>query len=274
MGITLGLLHFHTVDHSDDPFHQHRCVGLRRLGDQTLISRMIGRLNDSEQVDVVGIVLPTDASSRRALRECLPRHLRLWEGTSDAVADTRRALSESNATSVVLVGIEQPFFDILLLDQLVTHGRYSTADFLFYGDGDKIAPSENGLVAHWFSSAAIQVADENAGDTERYSAAAYVLANRDQFNVECLPLPDDLDPPNLRLRIDNAEDWEHAHMIEEALEEDSSWRDIAGLLRHQPQLQQRMARLNQAERTPRRPHVASQQRRQANHARNQSSGEH
>ena len=65
--------------------------------------------------------------------------------------------------------------------------------------------------------------------------------------MRLLPAPSGLDRDDLRLTIESEEDWEHAQVIFEALgPEELDWQRIAGLLRGQPRLRQRMAVLNRA----------------------------
>ena len=72
----------------------------------------------------------------------------------------------------------------------------------------------------------------------------------ERFNIRLLPLPQELDREDVRLRIDGEEDWEHAQAIYDALgheDADWDWRRIADLLDHQPALRRRMALLNSAD---------------------------
>ena len=68
--------------------------------------------------------------------------------------------------------------------------------------------------------------------------------------MRLIQVPAALDRDDVRLTVEEQEDWEHAEAIFEALGPESlDWQRIAGLLDQQPALRQRMAVLNQADAT-------------------------
>lgn len=91
-------------------------------------------------------------------------------------------------------------------------------------------------------------AEQSASESlDRQQSTRYVSLHPELFQLRFLPTPVEIDRDDIRLAIDHEEDWEHAHVIFDALgPERLDWRQIAELLAEQPELRKRMASLNRA----------------------------
>ncbi len=80
---------------------------------------------------------------------------------------------------------------------------------------------------------------------EREHVTKYIYSHPEKFNIRLIPAPIEIDRDDVRLTVDEEEDWDHVLTIYEALgPEKMDWRRIANLLDHQPALRSRMAALN------------------------------
>jgi spore coat polysaccharide biosynthesis protein SpsF len=170
---------------------------------------------------------------------------------ADALGQMADALTSYPSQSVVRVGIEQPFVDPELIDRLVTRARHHPGcDYIGYSSrsGKPAIQSALGMFGEYFQIRALLVADREAHLPEdRANVTRYLYSRPDKFLVRMIPVPDELDRDDLRLRIESADDWEHVQQIVDALgDEHLDWQRIAGLLAGQPDLRKRMAAMNQS----------------------------
>ena len=286
MRSVLGLIHFHHVLQSQHPFHRSMCLGARRFGDQTLLEWVVGRVLEAQHLDQVAVLMPGDVDKELAIR-IGPRVTILPQMDLGTMKDFARAIEQCDADGVVLVGIERPFIDPNLIDELVLSAHATTADYAVFhsrpefrqtGSSEakmtqQAAPQVPGLAtspetavsdpigiaAEWCSRKALEVSvrEQPTCLATRETWVRWIANQADRFTVQQFNLPPALDRHDLRLAVENAEDWEHAHMIYEALgRDDLHWPRLTQLLDQQPEIRQRMARLNDAEHGVARPHVA------------------
>ncbi len=219
----------------------------RKLGGKSILERVVRRVTDSERLDQVVVLC---ASAQLAsVRGLVPSDVEVVatensDLLSTAIATCRRL----NVKSLVHVSHENPFVDPELIDRLVnTADAHPNCDYIGYcrGDGRPAVLTHMGMLAEWCSVAALCQAARGVSVDRRHLTAS-LYAHPEQFNVRLLPVPVELDREDLRLRLDGEEDWEHAHVIYEALGHDEwDWRQVVELLHGQPALRSRMAHLNQ-----------------------------
>lgn len=225
--------------------HRHWSIG-RKLGGKSILERVVRRVTDSERLDQVVVLCASEQLSN--VRDLVPSDVevvaaRNADSLSAAVAFCQRL----NAQALVHVSGENPFVDPELIDRLVTTADvHPNCDYIGYcrGDGRPAVLTHMGMLAEWCSVAALcSAARDAAADRRHFTATLY--GHPERFNVRLLPLPIELDREDLRLRLDGEEDWEHAHVIYEALGHDEwDWRQVVDLLHGQPALRSRMAHLN------------------------------
>ncbi|MDA0659401.1 MAG: hypothetical protein O3C60_11225 [Planctomycetota bacterium] len=276
MQTVMGLIHFQAITQSKDPFHLRQCMASRRFGRQTLLDWLMSRVSQAEQLQSVGVLVPPDLHS--LLIERIPLHVQVVPAQGrDAIHDLLAALEMGRADSLVLVGIERPFVDPSLIDELVLTASASRADYASYYSRQSTTPQAIqtnvesriepemmgadpvGIGAEWCSGGALRKVDSRTKELPlRAQGAQLIAANAQEFKVNRLALPLLADRRDLRLAIDNSEDWDHALTLFEALgPEGMDWRRVTGLLDQNPEIRQRMARLNGAE-DMNRPHLRVQ----------------
>lgn len=219
---------------------------------KTLLEWVVRRVTDCQWLD--GAIVVAGATDEGAGIEAhVPPDVPLYRSQrADALGQFADALTSYPSESVVRVGIEQPFVDPELIDRLVTRARqYPDCDYIGYSSrsGRPAIQSSLGMFGEYFQTRALLVADREACLAEdRANVTRYLYSRPDKFLVRMIPVPAQLDRDDLRLRIENAHDWDLAQEIVDALgDEQLDWQQIAGLLAQQPNLRRRMAALNRAD---------------------------
>ena len=143
-----------------------------------------------------------------------------------------------------------PFVDPDLIDRLITAAETSSCDyagFSFRG-GRPVMQSKLGVFAEWCRTLAVQRAstgDRCCGSSRGNSL--FVFAAR-SVSHHMIAVPPRLDRDDLRLAIDDEEDWEELRPSDALGRESLDWQYIAALLDRQPTMRARMARRNRARR--------------------------
>ena len=219
---------------------------------KTLLEWVVRRVTDCQWLDGAIVVAPA-ADVGTAIADLVPPDVPLYRSErTDALGQLADAVTSYPSESVVRVGIEQPFIDPELIDRLVTRARqYPNCDYIGYcsRNGKPAIQSSLGMFGEYFQTRALLLADREACLPEdRANVTRYLYSRPDKFLVRMIPVPAQLDRDDLRLRIERADDWEHAQEIVEALgDEQLDWQQIAGLLAQQPDLCKRMAALNRTD---------------------------
>jgi len=223
----------------------------RGLEGRSLLDWAIRRVTDCERLDAVIVVAPcTEATS--ALATMVPPDVPVhFSSAHDELGRLIDAVSEFRALAIVRISIDHPLVDPVLLDRLVIDAaEHSGVDYLGYclPDGRPAVRSPVGLFGEWFRTKALVRAHRDS--TTRaggQSVTELFCSHPEKFQLRLLAIPLELQRDDLRLAIDNLEDWEHAQAIFDALgTEQVDWQRIAGLLDNQPALRQRMAEMNRA----------------------------
>ena len=222
----------------------------RKFGNQPLFEWVARRVTESICVDQVLVV--ADPSLRDVIAPLLPPDMDAFFGEQrDPLARLAAAIRRADASSVVRVRADRPFVDPTLIDRLICDAnRHPRCDYIGYisRDGGQLLQSRLGIFAEWCVADAIFRAERTATDSlDRQQSTRYVSLHPEQFQLRFLTAPAEIDRDDIRLAIDHEEDWEHAHLIFEALgPERLDWRRIARLLADHPQLREKMATLNRA----------------------------
>jgi spore coat polysaccharide biosynthesis protein SpsF len=224
---------------------------VRKLGTRSLLEFVVRRVTDCARLNGVVVVVGDDFDGTLA-RDLVPSDVEVFTSSGrDALSRFCAVLDHYQPDGVVHVCAENPFIDPVLIDQLViSAGDGPDCDYVGFRcrDGRPATSTSLGLFAEWCRPAALRVAEQRAiAVADRNDATSYLYSHPDEFDLRLLPAPPGLDRDDLRLTIESEEDWDHAQVIFEALgPEELDWQRIAGLLRGQPGLRQRMAVLNRA----------------------------
>ncbi len=222
----------------------------RQLGGRPLLDWVIRRATDSLLLDrVVVLFSPQQETS---LRQLIPSDVSVVVSRQpDALGRFAAACREFDATKVVRIRLDCPFVDPELIDRLIcTANAHPGCDYIGYcvGSGEPTVRSRLGMFAEWCRTEAVYDSDATAVGSDRREVTRFILSHAEIFQLRLIPVPPQLDRPDLRLTIAGEEDWENVYTILEALgPDDLDWQAIACLLDQQPALRQRMADLNLAE---------------------------
>jgi spore coat polysaccharide biosynthesis protein SpsF (cytidylyltransferase family) len=248
---TLGVVWIRprAAEHNSDEWLH--LLAARRFGGKSLLDWVVRRVTDAQRLDGVIVVLAADADQQQVGQRVPPDVPCYFSDRRDPLARLTAAVDEYPAAALVCVGVENPFIDPVLIDQLITaaeSGGHCDYASYFSRESRIAALSQLGVLAEWISTDALRRADRMARHArERQDVASYIRAHPRKFRTLRIPIPVELDRDDLRLAISVEEDWDHAHEIYEALgPEGLEWQRIADLLDRQPALRRRMAVLNRA----------------------------
>jgi len=222
----------------------------RRLAGKSVLEWVVRQLTDCELLDQV-VVLTDNAENGALIRKITPVDVPIFASEKDTtVACLVDILEHHPAESCVFIGADWPFLDPALVDQLVrtameteVHCDYAAYQFMneYFSAGKPF-----GLFPEWYRAVSLLIAVEQAEDeVHRQLPGCFFLDHQGSFEVELLPAPAGLDRIDIRLTFDQEDDWENILAIHDALgTEDFDWRKLSNLLHYQPQIRQKMARLN------------------------------
>ena len=221
----------------------------RRLGGRSLLEHVVRRVTDCAWLDGV-VVAAGDSREDREIASLAPPEVPVFYGDGgDLLRCFVDTIDAFDADHIVRVCPDNPFIDPLFIERLVLTGReHPHCDYIGYASrtGRPAVLSSVGIFGEWCKADALRTAAREArSPADREQVTRYIYSHPETFRLRLIPIPDDLDRDDLRLTVDYEEDFEHAQWIFEALgAEESDWRRIAGLLKEQPKLRERMARLN------------------------------
>ena len=225
-------------------------IARRKFAGKPLLEWVVRRVTEAHCLDRVVVLAGSDPLSR-SLAKLVPRDVPVF--VSDAADPMERMASvvrQFPCYSLVRMSVSHPFVDPLLVDRLVTTALadklcdYATFRF---ASGRSVMQSKVGVFAEWCKAEAILRADRMAHEADDRACPTSFLADHPElFNLKYLPVPDKLDREDLRLEIQDEQDWEHVQTIVDALGPESlDWQFITSLLDRHPNICGRMRELNQ-----------------------------
>ncbi|MEX2121670.1 MAG: NTP transferase domain-containing protein [Pirellulales bacterium] len=221
----------------------------RKLGSHSLVELVVRRVTDCQRLDQV-LVVADEGLDHSRLAELVPPDVPIHSSSRpDMLGRFASAVAITHASAVVRVCADNPFVEPMFIDRLVsTADAHPECDYISYcsADGRPTILSALGVFAEWCRAGALLQADREASaPADREQVTRYLYSHPEKFQLRFIPVPPELDRDDMRLTVDSEEDWEHAQTIYDALGfEGLDWQRIAGLLRRQPALRQRMAVLN------------------------------
>jgi len=248
MSLTLGLVEICSSQFSTA---QAERLAERRLAGRSLLHWIVRRVTDSIHLDRV--VVLADTAHKAAAMQHTPADATVFVAPQpDALGRVAAAVQHFGANQIVRVTLDNPFVDPSLIDRLIcTANTNPGCDYIGYylHSGLPAVRSTLGVFAEWCRGEALLQANQLARDAdERQAVTRYVYSHPEQFQLRLIPVPQELDRRDVRLRMHSDEDWEHAQAIIDAIgADDLDWHSIARLLNAQPEMRQRMAVLNQAQ---------------------------
>lgn len=231
----------------------------RRVGGRSLLEWVVRRMTDCQQLGAV-VVMTSQGETQKELADLVPLDVPVV--VTDAPSQIGRfaqVLERFHAKSFVRIRANQPFIDPSLIDQLVSSSNHhSEPDYVTYcmKCGRPAILSPCGLFAEWLRTETFFKMEERlrlAGSLEGTGdLTPYILARPDRFTIRLITAPEVLDRPDLRLVLEDEEDWDNVFSILDATASDPliDYRRLTSLINNQPEICQRMAARNR-ERTAR-----------------------
>jgi spore coat polysaccharide biosynthesis protein SpsF len=227
-------------------------IARRRFGGKTLLEWVVRRVSDSEHLAGVIVLAGDDSLSRRLVENCPPDAHVFHSAQPDPLGRFADVVRHCQCPSAVRLSVGHPFVDPDLIDRLIAAvASGNGCDYASYcfGDGRPVVQSKLGVFAEWCRGEAVLLADRLARPgPERADATRFLYSHPEIFALRLVDVPRQLDRDDVRLAIQDEEDWEHVQIILDALGPESlDWQIITALLDRQPGIRERMARLNRAE---------------------------
>jgi spore coat polysaccharide biosynthesis protein SpsF (cytidylyltransferase family) len=222
----------------------------RRFGGKTLLEWVVRRISDAERVHEIVVLGGEDSLSHSLVEHCPPDVRVLLSPAADPLGRFADAVRRFKPGGVVRLRVNHPFVDPELIDRLVVTGANSGADYAGYqlSDCRPAIESKIGVFGEWCDAKAVLRAERLASRAaDRADATRFLYSRPDLFTAKFVAAPSQLDRDDLRLAVQDEEDWEHVQIILDALGPESlDWQYIAALLDRQPAMRARMADRNRA----------------------------
>ncbi len=222
----------------------------RRLAGKSVLEWVVRQMTDCELLDCV-VVLTDKAENGDLIRTLTPHDVSFFMSDQDTtIACLVDTIQNFPAEACVFIGADWPFLDPTLVEQLIRAAVETDVpcDYAAYQFMNEYfcAGRPFGLFPEWYRAASLLIAADQAEDEVHCQLpGCFFLDHQSNFEIELLPAPAGLDRVDIRLTFDQEDDWENILAIHDALgTDDFDWRKLSNLLHHQPQLRQRMARLN------------------------------
>jgi spore coat polysaccharide biosynthesis protein SpsF len=205
----------------------------RRFGGKSLLEWVVRRMSDADRLDGVVVLAGDDPFSR-------------------GLGRFAAAVRHFQCSAAVRLSVSQPFVDPILIDRLLALvASGNTCDYASFAlaDGRPVTQARLGVFAEWCRGEAILLANRLARrDHERADATRFLHWHPEIFAIRLFPVPPQLDRDDVRLAIQDEEDWEHVQLILDALGPESlDWQFITALIDRQPTIRERMAHRNREE---------------------------
>ena len=229
---------------------QRRQAG-RNLSGKPVLEWVARQMTDSCRLN--GVIVLTDDSEENAFIQVLtPLDIPVFVSKiNEPLAAVLQALEQYNAESCVLIGMDWPLIDPTIVDRLIRSAENATCDYAAYQfECSCFAMGKPfGMFPEWYRTKTLYRAARKAADPlHRLFPGLYFIENKDRYDVELLPAPAELDKDDVRLTVEDEEDWEHVVQIFDAIrshDDDINWKRISHLLHFQPDLRRKMAKQNQ-----------------------------
>lgn len=224
----------------------------RRFGGKSLLEWVVRRMSDADRLDGV-VVLAGDDPFSRSLVAHAPADVHVFHtAEADGLGRFAAAVRHFQCSAAVRLSVSQPFVDPILIDRLLALvASGNTCDYASFAlaDGRPVTQARLGVFAEWCRGEAILLANRLARrDHERADATRFLHWHPEIFAIRLFPVPPQLDRDDVRLAIQDEEDWEHVQLILDALGPESlDWQFITALIDRQPTIRERMAHGNREE---------------------------
>jgi spore coat polysaccharide biosynthesis protein SpsF len=198
---------------------------------QTMLARVVGRVERAQQVDEVVVATTELAADDAIVAECARLGVRVFRGSEhDVLSRYAGAAATFGAGPVVRITSDCPLVDAEVIDEIVS--ALGSADF-----------AANTLRRTYPQGLDVEVATRQTLDKTAREAAApferehvfpYVYKHPELFQLVSVTCDDDWS--SLRWTVDEAADIEFVRAVYTHLVDPFSWRDVVALLDRAPEL--------------------------------------
>ena len=229
---------------------QRRQAG-RNLNGKPVLEWVARQMTDSCRLN--GVIVLTDDSEENAFIQLkTPLDIPVFVSkTGETLGAILQALEQYSAQSCILIGMDWPLIDPTIVDRLIRGAENASCHYAAYRFECSCFSMGRpfGMFPEWYETKSLYKADRKAIDPmHRLFPGLHFLENHDRYDVALLPAPSELDREDVRLTIEDEEDWEHVVQIFDAMTKSHNgefdWQRIAHLLHFQPELRKRMAKRN------------------------------
>jgi spore coat polysaccharide biosynthesis protein SpsF (cytidylyltransferase family) len=219
--------------HQPDSLHPALRFAERNLKGQSLISRMVRRLSESElvhQIVISGEQLPTTI-----LTAGIPGAVILDCPGSHVVERLAAAADRTGCDWVVFLPGNRPFVDPVLVDRLLGEaGRARDCDYVgfFSPRGGWQRMQQLGLAAEVCHADALRRLrrhlDRIAPAIGNLSLSAWFQEAPGVYQMRYIRVPEEIDRSDLRFAIENEQDWDNARLLCDSIASDETqWQPLA-----------------------------------------------
>jgi spore coat polysaccharide biosynthesis protein SpsF (cytidylyltransferase family) len=226
----------------DDGGHTRALYALRRLGSQTLLQRVLGRIHDAEQVSCTAVV--GGCPPPGFLSHDRQKFNFLDTGQMGIAQRLLMAAEKHRADWVVYVPVNRPFVDPVLIDLLVAKARRCRdCDYVGYYSqlGGWRRMNQLGLAAEVCHIDALRrlrrVREPDASLDPDAPLVDLLQSARGDFQLQFVPVPAAVDREDLRFVVSDESDWHQADLLNDAvMDDETQWQPLATLVSSHPEL--------------------------------------
>jgi spore coat polysaccharide biosynthesis protein SpsF len=208
---------------------------LMDLGGQTVLARVVRRLERSQQIGKVVVATTSAPADDEIVNECERLQVSCFRGSEDDVLDRYYQAARSYpADAVVRITSDCPLIDPQVVDETIRVFREEHADY-----ASNVFPRTypRGLDAEVFTSAALEHAWREARESyEREHVTPYLYEHPKTFRLASTT--GDVDHSHYRWTLDTPGDLELLRAIYSRFDscDDFDWQDVIALMEREPEL--------------------------------------
>lgn len=209
---------------------------LCRLGRQTLLEWTVNRLKMCRKINGIIVATSVNPGDDPIASMCEKIHVPFFRGSEeDVLSRVSGAVKRMNGDIVVQAGADCPFYDPLIIDQMIEIYR---AKEVHYVCNDLEEGYPIGVNLHVFSSKTLYEIEKKAvSPRDRENIVTFIWDHPEAFTMYHLSPPMELNRPDIRLTVDYPEDLEFLTKLISGIDRDSfNTRDIIKYLEVNPHL--------------------------------------
>ncbi len=216
---------------------------------KTLIEVLINNLKKVENVPVV-VATSVNANNDELASFLQQRNIPVFRGEENDVLSRFIGAAEANGIDgIVRVCSDNPFLDWNGVVALIEKAQHSNADYIgFYINNTPSIKTHFGFWAEYVTLAALKRVAATTDDTQAHEhVTIHIYTHPEEYHCEWIECPDFLqERSDIRLTVDNAEDFENAQRVYAALHDgnpDFGLRDVVNYIDSDGNLRMSMKKL-------------------------------